>query len=411
MDPRRIVVTGLGAVSSLGPSVGEAWAALLAGRGGIRPATIESGRPDIPDHHLPLALAAHDIGPVIDARFGRPTAGALDPFSRFALAAAIEALDHAGLAGHPVLEERCAVVLGHGLGGMEALETGYRRYYRDGSPRLAPLTVPKVMLSAAVSATAMGFGIRGPVFAVSSACASSAHAVIQAAALIAAGQADVALAGGSEALCTPAGLRAWDAIRALSPTGCRPFSADRDGMVLGEGGAVMVLEAHGHAVARGAAILGELVGSGMTSDAFRITQPTVEGPARAMRQACAAAGALEREDILVSAHGTGTVLNDAAEARALQAVFGAERARRLPVIATKSAHGHLVGGSAALQAVLGLMALRQGLAPPILNCTAPDPDLGLDLVLHAPRPVEAGLLLVNAFAFGGLNASLLFAAA
>jgi nodulation protein E len=277
------------------------------------------------------------------------------------------------------------------------------------SPRLHPSTVPKVMVSAGVSAAAMAFGVRGPVFATSSACASSAHAIAQGAAMIAMGQVDAALVGGSEAISTAGCVRAWDAIRAMSPTTCRPFSADRDGMVLGEGGAVLMIEALDHAEARGATILGELVGWGMSSDAFHITQPSPEGQARAMRQAAVHAGAMEREDILVSAHGTGTPLNDAAETQSLVEVFG-ERARALPVIATKSAHGHLIGGSAALQAALGLRALAEGLAPPILNFTSRDPACDLDLVVGEARPIASKLLLQNAFAFGGLNVALMFAA-
>jgi nodulation protein E len=200
----------------------------------------------------------------------------------------------------------------------------------------------------------------------------------------------------------------------MSPTTCRPFSADRDGMVLGEGGAVMMLESWDHATARGAAILGELVGWGMSSDAFHITQPSPEGQARAVRQAVTMARANAKDanwdDILISAHGTGTPLNDAAETQSIVEVFG-ERGRKLPVIATKSAHGHLIGGSAALQAAIGLKALKEGAAPPIQNFNERDPACDLDLVLGEARPIAAKLLLQNAFAFGGLNVALMFAAA
>jgi nodulation protein E len=299
-------------------------------------------------------------------------------------------------------------VMGHGQGGLATLEAGYERLMGQGSARLHPATVPRTMSSAGVSAIAMAFQIHGPVFAVSSACASSAHAIAQGAALIAAGQADAAVVGGSEALVTPGSLRSWEAIRALSETTCRPFSLDRDGMVLGEGGAALVLEARDHAAGRGAAILGELVGVGMSSDAFHITQPSPAGSARAIRAAATQADALERNDILVSTHGTGTPLNDAAETQALYDVLG-ERAGRLPVIASKSAHGHLIGGSAALQAVIGLRALAEGLAPPVLNFTTPDPACPLDLVLGEARPIAARLLMQNAFAFGGLNVCLVFA--
>jgi nodulation protein E len=348
-----------------------------------------------------------DVGALVDQRLGRPTADALDPVAWMVLAASAEALDQAGLRRDPVLEERTAIVFGHAMAGMDSLEKGFQRIYGQRSPRLHPLTIPRIMVSAPVSAAAMAFGVKGPVFAVSSACASSSHAIWQTAALIAGGQVDVALAGGSEAMSTPGCVRSWQAIRVLSSTGCRPFSADRDGMILGEGGAVMVLEEYEHAVARGAPILGELLGAGMSSDAAHITSPSPEGQARAIRQACVAADALERDDMLISAHGTGTVLNDAAETEAFYAVFG-PRAGRLPVIATKSAHGHAVGGSGALQAVLGLRALAEGLAPPIQNFTGRDPACDLDLVVGAPRVIGSKLLLQNAFAFGGLNVALVF---
>jgi nodulation protein E len=406
----RIAVTGLGAISALGSSVEENWRAARDGRSGIE-RTIMGDSPYGPGGlELPMARVAAGYEAALDAGLGKPVAGGLDPFARLALAAALEALEQSGLRANPVLTERTAVILGHGLGGLATLEAGYERFFGMKSPRLHPSTVPRVMLSAAVSAVAMAFEIRGPVFATSSACASSSHAIAQGAAMIAMGQVDCALVGGSEAISTAGCVRAWDAIRAMSPTTCRPFSADRDGMVLGEGGAVLMLEAMDHAQARGATILGELVGWGMSSDAFHITQPSPEGQARAVRQAATQAGVLDRDDILVSAHGTGTPLNDAAETQSLVEVFG-ERGRSLPVIATKSAHGHLIGGSAALQAVIGLRALAEGLAPPIQNFNQRDPACDLNLVLGQAQPIVSRLLLQNAFAFGGLNVALVFAAA
>jgi len=405
---KRIAVTGLGAISALGLSIEDNWQAAVAGRGGIARCVMGDSPYGPGGLELPMARVPEGSAAALDAALGRPVAGGLDPFAQFALAPALEALEQSGLRGHPVLDERTAVIFGHGLGGLATLETGYERFFGMKSPRLHPSTVPKVMVSAGVSAAAMAFDIRGPVFATSSACASSAHAIAQAASMIVMGQVDAALAGGSEAISTAGCVRAWDAIRAMSPVTCRPFSADRDGMVLGEGGAVLMLEAWEHAQARGATILGELLGWGMSSDAFHITQPSPDGQARAMRQAVLQAGVLERDDILISAHGTGTPLNDAAETQSLVEVFG-ERARAMPVIATKSAHGHLIGGSAALQAALGLRALAEGRAPPILNFTARDPACDLDLVVGEARPIASKLLLQNAFAFGGLNVALVFA--
>ena len=410
MAGRRIAVTGLGAVCALGCSMDEVWAAARDGRGGIARVTLAPTQFGPPSDELPLARAPEGWAGPLEARLGRPASAALDPFARFALAAAAEAIEQAGLKDHPSLAERTAVVMGHGEGGQETVESGFERFFGQKQSRLHPTMVPKSMLSAGVSAVAMAYGIHGPVFATSSACASSAHAIAQGASLIAGGLADVAIVGGSEAIITAGSLRCWEAIRATSTNTCRPFSVDRDGMVLGEGGAAMILEDYDHAVARRATILGELVGVGMSSDAHHITMPQPEGAARAIRAAATQAGVLEAGDVLVSAHGTGTPLNDISETTALKAVFG-QRATAMPVIATKSAHGHLIGGSAALQAVIGLRALAEGLAPPILNFTSRDPEIDLDLVLGEARAITCRYLLQNAFAFGGLNVSLVFAKA
>jgi nodulation protein E len=263
------------------------------------------------------------------------------------------------------------------------------------------------MGSAAVSAIAMEFGVTGPVFTTSSACSSSGHAIAQGAMLIGAGMADMAIVGGTEAMCSPGGVRVWEGLQAMSEVACRPFSAGRDGMVAGDGAAVLVIERESHAAARGAAPIAVLAGTGQSSDAFHWTQPSLEGAMAAMRPACEAAGLLDEEEVLISTHGTGTPLNDVNEARAIGALFGA-KARGHPVIATKSAHGHLIGASTALQAVLALKALQAGLAPPILGYLGPDPEIDLDLVLGGARPIKARSALVNAFAFGGLNVALAF---
>jgi len=408
--PRRIAVTGYGAVSGLGSNAAATWEAAHEGRGGIAPRVFDAG-PHAPEPvTLPAALAADGFQAALEARLGRKISASVDRFALFALCAAFEALDQAGLVGDAVLGERTAIVLGHGQGGQETLEKGYERFFGMKSQRMHPAMVPKVMVSGGVSAVAMQFGVRGPVFATSSACASSAHAIVQGAGLIQTGLADVAVVGGSEAIATPGSMAGWQAIHALAETTCRPFSQGRDGMVMGEGGAVLVLEDMDRARARGAAVLGEYLGAGMTSDAFHITQPSLDGTAAAIRQACAAGGLLDREEVLISAHGTGTPLNDENEAAALNAAFAGSAARR-PVIATKSGHGHLIGGSAALQTVIALQALRAGLAPPVLNYLGPDPTCDVDLVVGEARPIAARHALLNAFAFGGLNVSMAFAAA
>jgi nodulation protein E len=407
---RRIAVTGLGAVSALGPDVQQNWDAVRSGRGGIAPHVFDAGENAPPPVTLPAALVVGGFESALEAGYGRKVSGAVDRFALMALSAAHEGLGQAGLLGHPALDQRTAVVFGHGQGGLATLEKCYERFFGQKSPRMHPATVPKVMVSGAASAVAMQFGIHGPVFATSSACASSAHAIVQGAGLIQSGLADVAVVGGSEAIATPGSMVGWQAIHALAETTCRPFSQGRDGMVMGEGGAVLVLEDWDHARARGAEILGEYLGAGMTSDAFHITQPSLEGTSAAIRQACAAGGLLDADEVLISAHGTGTPLNDENEAASIRAVFG-DRARRHPVIATKSAHGHLIGGSAALQAVIGLMALKAQLAPPVLNYLEADPACDVDVVVGQVRPIKARRLLLNAFAFGGLNVSMAFGAA
>ena len=406
---RRIAVTGLGAVSALGATAAANWEAVREGRCGIAPHRFEGGQYAPEPVSFPAALVDEGFSAALEARHGRKILNSVDRFAQLAICATHEALDHAGLLDHAALGERTAVVVGHAQGGQETLEKSYERFFGLRSQRMHPATVPKIMVSGAASAIAMQFGVRGPVFATSSACASSAHAIIQGAGLIHAGLADVAVVGGSEAIATPGCMSGWQAVQALASKTCRPFSRDRDGMAMAEGGAMLVLEDYAHAEARGAEILGEFLGGGMSSDAGHITQPSLAGTSAAMARAVRAGGLIDAEQVLIAAHGTGTPLNDRNEAASIHAVFG-ERALRHPVIATKSAHGHLIGGSAALQAVVALTALREGLAPPVLNFNEADPECELDLVVGQVRPITARHALVNAFAFGGLNASLAFAA-
>lgn len=406
---RRIVITGWGAVSALGAGARVNWDAAREGRSGIAPHLFDGGANAAPAFTLPAALSPEGFQSGFEERYGRKISGSLDRFALLGLCAAAEALDHAGLVGGPALDQRTAIVLGHGQGGQETLEKAYERFFGMKSPRVHPSTVPKIMVSGGVSAIAMQFGIHGPVFATSSACASSAHAIVQGAGLIQTGMADVAIVGGSEAIATPGCMCGWQMIQALADETCRPFSKDRDGMVMGDGGAVLILEGYEHAKARGAEILGEYLGAGMSSDAFHITQPSLEGTSSAMRQAIAAGGLADVEEVLISAHGTGTPLNDKNEAASIRAVFG-DRAMDHPVIATKSAHGHLIGGSAALQTVIALQAIKAGLAPPVLNFNEPDPECEVDVVVGQVRPIKARRALINAFAFGGLNVSMAFAA-
>jgi nodulation protein E len=406
----RLVVTGLGAVSALGFTAEQNWTAARDGVGGIAIQPFDPGQYGPETRDFPAAMVAGDANAALERALGRRVGGSLDPFSTYALMAAHEALGQAGLLGAP-LGSRAAAIMGNGIGGLRTLEKAYERLFGMKATKVHPLTIPRVMVSAPVSAIAIEFGVTGPVFATASACASAAHAIAQGAALIHGGLADLAVVGGSEAMASPGGLRAWDSLGAMSETTCRPFSAGRDGMVIGEGGAAIVIERESHAEKRGATPLAYYVGAGLSSDALHWTQPSLEGAVSAMRQACEAGGLLADEQVLISAHGTGTPLNDKNEAEAIRALFG-ERAGAHPVIATKSAHGHVIGASAAVQTVIGIRAITEGLAPPILGYLGPDEDCaGLDLVLEKGRSITAKSLLVNAFAFGGLNCSLAFRAA
>jgi nodulation protein E len=401
----RLVVTGLGAVSALGLTAEDNWTAARDGQGGVAVHEFDTGPHGSGVRSYPAALVKGDATAALEAALGRRIAGSLDPVAIFALKAAHEALGQAGLLGAR-LGERAACVMGNGIGGLQTLEKGYERLFGMKAAKVHPLTIPRVMVSAPVSAIAIEFGVTGPVFATSSACASAAHAIAQGAALITAGLADIAVVGGSEAMATSGGMRSWEGLQAMSESACRPFSAGRDGMVIGEGGAALVIERESHAAARGASLLAYYLGAGLTSDAFHWTQPSLEGASSAMRRACEAGGLLDGGEVLISAHGTGTPLNDKNEAAAIREVFG-EGGH--PVIATKSAHGHVIGASPAVQAVIAIQALAAGLAPPILGYLEPDPECaGIDLVLGEARPIKAKSLLVNAFAFGGLNASLAF---
>jgi nodulation protein E len=399
----RVAVTGMGCLSGLGPNVETAWSRAIGGEGAIAPFALprdEDGRVAGP------AAPVVSIDPAaLDARFDRRSLGQLDPLARFAVIAATEAMAQAGLIGDPVLQTRTAIVIGCGSGGNETFETAYRRLYERGQIKVHPQTIPTAMISAPASQLAMLFRVHGPAMTIASACASSAHAIGEAMHMIRAGRAEVAITGGAEACLTLGSWVAWMSLGAMATDSCRPFSIDRQGLVLGEGAAMLILEAWDHAVGRDAAILGELVGYAATSDAAHITKPDRGGIEAAIRAAHADAGLGLDSPVLISSHGTGTRLNDATEAAALQAVYGAALDESL-VIATKSAHGHLIGGSGALEFVLGLKALEAGRAPPVLNHLGPDPACAIPLAL-APTPIDYDHLVSNSFAFGGLNAVLI----
>jgi nodulation protein E len=303
------------------------------------------------------------------------------------------------------LADRTAIVTGSSVGGQFTEEEGYQRLFGEKNPRVAPLTIPRTMANAGASRISLEFGIHGPAYTVATACSSSNHALGQAFWMIRNEQVIAAIAGGSEAVFVQGLLRAWEAMRVVSPDVCRPFSLDRRGLSLGEGAGMLVLEDWQHARARGASVLGEIVGFGMSSDAHHITQPCVEGPAKAMRWALRDAE-IEPEQIdYINAHGTGTQANDATETEAIRTVFS-RHADRLLVSSTKSMHGHTLGAAGAIEAVATLLALKHSLIPPTANYTAPDPACNLDVVPNQARPANIEIAISNTFAFGGLNATL-----
>jgi nodulation protein E len=334
-----------------------------------------------------------------------------DRFSRFAIAAAAEAAEHAGYAYAGIDPNDIGVLIGTGLGGSETLDNAYKRLYKEGSPRVPPASIAMTMYNAATSAVATSFQARGVSYAVVSACASSAHAIGLASQAIRSGQAEAMFAGGADAPLTYGIIRAWESMRVLAidnehpEAACRPFSADRRGLVLAEGAAVLFLESFDNALRRGQPILGEIIGFGATSDAGHITDPSADGAARAMSLALRDAGLAPAAVDYINAHGTGTMANDVTETRAIRSVFG-DHADQVAVSSTKSLHGHAMGASGAIEVACSLLATNEGFIPPTINLEHPDPACDLDYVPGQARPAEAAVFLSNSFGFGGMNAVL-----
>ena len=341
----RVAVTGLGLVCALGNSVSEAWPKIAAGECGIKPLA-DAGNP-----HYKFQLGAQALSFDPLQHFKEKDLIMLERFAQFAVVAAREAVQQSGLHDLPVLSEDTAVITGTSLGGQFTEEEGYIRLYRENNPRVAPLTIPRTMSNAGASRISFEFGIHGPVYTISTACASSNHAVGQAFHMIRSGQVTAAVAGGSEAIFSEGLLRAWEAMRVVSPEVCRPFSADRRGLSLGEGAGMLVLENWQHAQARGADILAEVIGFGMSSDAHHITQPSVEGPRRAMKWALRDARIETSAVDYINAHGTGTLANDVTETEAIRSIWQDDAARVL-VSSTKSMHGHTLGAAGGVEAAL-----------------------------------------------------------
>ncbi len=391
----RVVITGLGAVSALGLNTGQFWSAIKEGQSGI------SSIQGFDQAALKINRAAQVKGFEPALHFSSKELPLLDRYSQFALMACREAIGQSGL--ERVDLSHAAAVVGTGCGGKETDEVTYDHLYRQQKSRVHPFTIPRGMPSAAASQVSMQLAIAGPVFTVSSACSSANHAIAQAALMIRAGVVDVAVAGGTDAPFTYGLLRAWEALRVVSADTCRPFSADRSGLVLGEGAGMVVLESETSARRRGATILARLAGSGMSADAGHITDPSAEGAARAMRLALLDSRLDSRDVDYVNAHGTGTVANDRTETEALHQVFG-EHAASLMVSSTKSMHGHALGAAGGLEFIATVMALREGVIPPTINFTRAGEGCDLDYVPNIAREKKISVAISNSFAFGGLNA-------
>jgi beta-ketoacyl-acyl-carrier-protein synthase II len=403
---RRVVVAGIGVFASTGKNAASFFDTLVHARSAIRRIR----------QFDPAALSVQIAAEIPDYEptdyFPAKRLDLLDRFSQFGLLAAKEAMESSGVQLRDEERPRFGVVTGSGMGGATTFDAGYFNLYAKQVTRLHPFTIPKIMHNAATSQICMEFGAQGPSLTTATACSSSGHAIGEAFHLIKFGMADLMLAGGSEAPITFGMIRSWESVRVLAlgngdpSRACRPFSADREGMVMGEGAAMLLLEELEHAQKRGARIYAEIAGFGLSSDAGHITQPSIEGPARAVRMALAEAQVNPGEVDYINAHGTGTRLNDATETQVIKEVFG-DHARHLAISSTKSMHGHTMGATGAIEMVATIQAIDRGVIPPTANYTQPDPECDLDYVPNQAREKPVRVAVSNSFAFGGLNAVLL----
>ncbi len=394
---KRVVITGAGTVNALGHTVPDTLRAMREGVCGIGPLEFR----DV--DRLAIQIGGQVRGFEAESRYSRQQISLYDRFTQFTLGAAREAIDQSGLVFCDSLSDKCGVVLGTAGGGVSTWDDNYRAVYEAGKNRVHPFVVPKLMNNAAASHVSIEWGLKGPSFTVSTACASSNHAMAQAFTMVRSGMAPAMITGGSESMLCFGGVKAWEGLRVMSRDACRPFSANRNGMVQGEGAGIFVFEEYEHARARGADILCEMVGFAMTSDASDIVMPSKAGAARAMAGALADAGINCDEVDYINAHGTGTAANDKTECAAVADVFGSH-ADRLMISSTKSMHGHLIGGTGAVELLACIMALRDGVVAPTIGYQQPDPECPLDVVPNEARDARVRVALSNAFAFGGMNA-------
>ncbi len=403
----RVVVTGMGAVTPLGLGVQALWAGVLGGRSAVGPIT----RFDASALATRIAAEVRDVDP--SAHFDHKEARRMEPFVQYAVIAARQAVAQAGLKVTPAARSRTGVIVGTGIGGVRVLLEQAKVLETQGPRRVSPFLIPMMLPDMAAGQIAIDQGLEGPNMAVISACASGANAIGEAAEMIRRGTADVMIAGGTESAILPVAIAGFNVMGALSTqnelggAANRPFDARRDGFVMGEGAGIVVLESLAHARARGAHILGQVAGYGASADAYHVAAPREDGVGAALAMQAALDDAhLSPADIdYINAHGTGTPLNDAIETRAIHAVFGAEAAR-VPVSSTKPVTGHLLGAAGAVEAILCLCALAEGVIPPTINYAEPDPECDLDYVPNEPRPARLRAAMSNSFGFGGHNASL-----
>ncbi|MEP7325697.1 MAG: beta-ketoacyl-ACP synthase II [Gemmatimonadota bacterium] len=405
--PQRVVVTGMGAVTPLGANLEQTWAGLLAGRSGAGPIT----KFDASKLQVRFACEVKGFDPLI--YMDRKEARRYDLFAQFALGASHQAITQAGLEGKFPTPDRTGVLIGSGIGGMATFEEQCLVYLTKGPDRVSPFFVPMFIPDIAAGLVSIRYGLKGPNFCTVSACASSAHAVGESYKMIRHGAADAMITGGSEAAITGLAIAGFQNMKALSTRNneperaSRPFDKERDGFVLGDGGAVLVLESLEHAQARGATIIAELIGYGLSGDAYHITSPAPEGEGaqRAMR-ACLADGNIDLHDVqYINAHGTSTSQGDIAETQAVKAVFG-DQARKLIFGSTKSMTGHLLGAAGAFECAVAAMVVKCGVIPPTINQDNPDPECDLDCAPNHVVERQVNIALSNSFGFGGHNVSL-----
>ena len=411
-ENRRVVVTGLGVVSPVGSTLDSFWAAIQAGESGVGPITY------FDTTAFDTKFAAQVKGFNVEAFMPKKEARHMDPFCHYGVAAAKMAVDDSGLDMSKEDATRVGVVAASGVGGLQILQSQMDVLRSRGPGRFSPFIIPQMITNILPGIISINHGMKGPNFAIVTACASGTHCIGEALELIRRGKADAMLAGGSEGAICELGVGGFNAMRALSTrndspqTASRPFDKDRDGFVMGEGAGMLILEEYGHAKARGARIYCELAGFGCTGDAYHITAPdeSASGPSRGMALAIQDAGLTPADIDYVNAHGTSTPLNDAGETKAIKIALGEERARQIAVSSTKSMTGHLLGAAGGVESVVCALAIRDGVLPPTINYTTPDPACDLDYVPNVARKAKIRACLNNSLGFGGHNATLCFKA-